>query len=355
MSIPQLSIIVPVYNESGQLPAFFDTLSVQQGVEFELIICDGESSDATLEESNRLAAGYGFPARIIETSRGRSRQLNAGAAVARFDTLLFLHIDSRFTDPEALRKGWNRLKLARQQKGAAVAGHFSLAFGDGSPSHAPLYYHMESKARLDRPECTHGDQGFMLAKSLFEEFGPFDELYPLAEDTRFADKLRTHGHWILFPEIIETSARRFEVEGVVERQTLNSILMNFVSIGFDDFFTQAADIYATQDRAGRLQLYPYYRLIRRLIDSMPFVERLRFWYATGSYVRANAWQIPFYFDTRYQCRFGLKVGEGEHRRLAFHDAWIEPLLDHPPGRALAGFLTWAWFQVVRRRKPNPAQ
>jgi len=30
-------------------------------------------------------------------------------------------------------------------------------------------------------------------------------------------------------------------------------------------------------------------------------------------------------------------------------AWFEPLTGHPPGNALAGLLTWIWFQVVYLR------
>src|SRR5450631_2618475 len=44
---PELSIIVPVLNEAEELPALFATLADQHGISFELIICDGGSSDGT--------------------------------------------------------------------------------------------------------------------------------------------------------------------------------------------------------------------------------------------------------------------------------------------------------------------
>jgi hypothetical protein len=255
-----------------------------------------------------------------------------------------LHIDSRFADAKALLESWSELSRSILRSGDKIAGHFPLKFHRQDDSYPELYYHMECKARLDRKECTHGDQGFMLNKSFFAQLGPFDDHYPIAEDTRFAERVRLQGRWILFPATIETSARRFEVEGIAERQTFNSILMNFVSIGWSDFFKEASAIYATQDSAVRLRLAPYLRLIHTLLKRMPLRQRLSFWYGTGRYVRDNAWQIPFYFDTRYQYRAGFRPGTGVNRRLDFHDKWIETLLDLPPWRALAGFLTWCWYR-----------
>jgi rSAM/selenodomain-associated transferase 2 len=345
MSPPKLSIIVPVYNEREQLRSFLDMLTEQRNIVFELLFCDGGSTDGTPEQLRTLAENYPFSVCIIDCAKGRAAQMNTGVKNAQCDTLLFLHIDSRFSDSLALSKGWFQLETVQRRSFKNIAGHFSLKFHRHNNENSKVYYHMECKARLDRKECTHGDQGFMLKKTFFEEIGGFDTLYPIAEDTRFADMIRLQGEWVLFQTQIETSARRFEVEGVAQRQTLNSLMMNFVSIGWSDFFAEASGVYATQDSAGKLRLAPYLRLIRSLLKKMPFRERLRFWYETGRYVRANAWQISFYFDTRHQYRSGLDPGTGVNRYLGFFDKWIEPLLDHPPARILAGFLTWTWYRL----------
>ena len=346
MQKPLLSIIVPVFNEHDQLAPFFGTLAAQQDVVFELILCDGGSSDGTVEEALRLTVDYPFRIIVLNCKKGRGLQMNAGAEAAAAEMLLFLHVDSLFTDKKALQKGWSALINAQQQSEENVAGHFSLNFNRQDDSYPELYYHMECKARLNRKECTHGDQGFMLARDLFLKLGPFDDHYPIAEDTRFAERVRAQGRWIIFPELIETSARRFEVEGVKERQTFSSLLMNFVAMDWQDFFTEAANIYQTQDRTERLQLLPYLRLIRKLTGIMPLRQRIGFWYATGRYVRANAWQIPFYFDTRYQYWAGIEPGAGVNRRLKIHDQWIESLIDHPPGRVIPGMLTWVWYRIT---------
>lgn len=55
----------------------------------EVIVADGGSQDATA----RRAAQAG--ARVVPSPRGRGRQMNAGAAQAKGDILLFLHADSQ--------------------------------------------------------------------------------------------------------------------------------------------------------------------------------------------------------------------------------------------------------------------
>ena len=353
MQTPQLSIIVPVYNEADQLALFLDNLAEQQNLDFELIFCDGGSSDGTPNQASHLAGRYPYQIHIINCVKGRGPQMNAGAETAAAETLLFLHVDSFFPDVSTLQCSWSTLTDAQQQSDEIISGHFSLKFNRQDTSHPELYHHMECKARLDREECTHGDQGFMLTRKSFIDVGPFDNLYPIAEDTRFAERLRQRGRWLLFPELIETSARRFEVEGIMERQTFSSILMNFIAMDWSDYFKAAANIYQTQDRVGRLQLLPYLKLVGRLLGAMSFNQRLRFWYATGRYVRQNAWQIPFYFDTRYQYRANMLPGTSVNRRLVFHDKWIEPLLNHPPGNLLAAILTWLWYRITLYRLSSP--
>ena len=60
--------------------------------EFEVIVCDGGSADATVETARQCGL------RVIEAPRGRGPQMNAGARLARGETLLFLHADTRLPE-----------------------------------------------------------------------------------------------------------------------------------------------------------------------------------------------------------------------------------------------------------------
>ncbi|PLX78991.1 MAG: glycosyl transferase [Desulfuromonas sp.] len=355
MEKPILSIIVPVLNEAAEVQGFLDCLTMQEDIRFEVVFCDGGSIDGTLDMFDAAAGESRFPIRTIAGKPGRARQMNAGASVATGKFLLFLHIDSRFRDNYALNQGLQMLQRSVESSSRPVAGRFRLRFDTTDRDLAEQLYFWEWKARLNRPECIHGDQGFLLTKADFAALGPFDESLPLAEDSAFAEGFRRVGRWILLPAEILTSARRFALEGVRERQTLNALLMNFVAIGWDRFFEAATDIYRQQDRATRLRLPPYLELIQKLLAEHDWKSRLRLWYRTGVYVRPNAWQIAFQFDVYRARRQHLPPGVSTTPCLNFHDRWFDRITDNRVGNLVSALLTRAWFSLLARRERRVAQ
>jgi hypothetical protein len=83
-----------------------------------------------------------------------------------------------------------------------------------------------------------------------------------------------------------------------------------------------------------------------MLAALPLPRRLMLWYRIGAYVRSNAWQLAVACDQRRWFRRGEDAGAGRPT-LDVYDTWIEPLIDHPPGRAIAAALTWSWFHVTR--------
>lgn len=340
---PELSIIVPILNEAETLPAFFANLARQANIHFELLLCDGGSADGSRELAGQLAAAAPFPCRLLTTERGRGRQLNAGALAATAPLFLFLHVDSAFPHSLALRQAVDALPAGDQR----MAGHFALRFALSAERYSFGYFLAESKARLDLPGCTHGDQGFLLSRNFFRQVGPFDESLPVMEDTRLAEEIRRCGQWLLLPAEITTSARRFETEGVFERQLLNALLMNFAAIGWDDFFRAAPEVYRSQDRTGRLQLAPFFALITRLLKDLPRRQCCALWYRTGGYVRSNAWQLLFAWRARRVFRQGKGpegVANGDIKNFC---RWFDRFTDNPFGWGAAMVLVWCWFQGAR--------
>jgi rSAM/selenodomain-associated transferase 2 len=337
---PELSVVVPVYNEEENVASFLTGMARQQGVRMELILSDGGSDDGSVAQAERCREGLPFPLKVIKGTRGRAGQLNRGAGAAGAPTLLFLHIDSSFPDPLAFRKALDALAAAAEGT-AGVAGHFPLQFHFEEPIPFP-YRCYGAKAALDRPGCTHGDQGFLLSAYFFNRIGPFDTTLPLMEDTFLAEKIRQNGRWLLLPSYIQTSPRRFLSEGLLPRQTLNAILTNLAALGQFGLIEELKGCYQSQHAAQGLQLQPYFSHIKQWIAALPRAERRRFWYATGSYVRGNAWQIPFFFD---QLRGDVQQERGG-KLLAWHDRYLAPLLDIAPANLTAAALVWLWFKLV---------
>jgi rSAM/selenodomain-associated transferase 2 len=343
-----LSIIVPILNEYDTIGDLLNNLSWQRQCSFEVILCDGGSTDGTLDLVRQLLPMLTYPVRIITSERGRGRQLNAGVAAARHDYFLFLHADSQFTGQDALRDGQAALAAGAAQSGGAVcAGHFRLTFRRRTRGRELFYYFLENKARLDRAGCIHGDQGFLMSRAVFLRIGPFDEACPMLEDTRFADRLHANGQWLLLPAELATSARRFEEEGEGLRQGLNAIIMALAAVGRDDFLRALPDLYAAAGTVGRQRLAPCLTGIGTFLAALPLRERRRFWPAVGSYIGSNAWQLAFAFDVRRN--FRKKTGPADSRFpfLGCFDHTLDRILRSRPVGVLLGGVVWLLFKPLQ--------
>jgi len=341
-----LSIIVPILNESDLLLKFLDGLSCQEFCELEVIFCDGGSWDDSVQLVKRAQSSYGFPVKLISSQPGRGKQMNAGAKAASGSWYLFMHIDSMFEEPRALMLALSMLqreKLLPGQKPAA--GHFQLRFQRKEQKPSFSYFFYESKSRLDLPDCIHGDQGLMLNRSFFEELGGFEEHLPFLEDSALVDRVNESGRWVLLPSVLTTSARRFEMEGLRARQTLNALIMNFRYIGWQRFFDELPGIYRQQTEALPLDLLPFWLKIRELLSAMSFKRQWQLWLATGGYVRSQAWQLLYAWHCYAQFRHGqmaiLSSDEILERMTGF-----ERITSNPIGRFISALLVWCWFHLT---------
>src|SRR5664279_2564061 len=96
MPKPFVSIIVPALNEAELIRGFLRNLRAV-APDAEVIVVDGGSDDGTAELSSGLAD------RVLKVSRGRARQMNAGANIALGEVFWFLHADS-LIPPNALEE-----------------------------------------------------------------------------------------------------------------------------------------------------------------------------------------------------------------------------------------------------------
>ena len=204
-----LSIIIPILNEAKILEKMLSRLQPELA-NHELIIVDGGSSDASV----CIAKKYG---RVLISARGRAKQLNAGAAAATGDILLFLHADI-WLEPGALSA------MERALSSGYVGGGFRQKI-DGKNL---LYRAIEMAANLrgEYLKVFYGDSGIFLARSDFQKIGGFPDV-PILEEIGFSKKLRSLGQTTLVDPGIHLSARRWEANGIV-RTTLNNWLITLL-------------------------------------------------------------------------------------------------------------------------------
>ncbi len=349
MAVP-LSVVIPILNESLLLPQLFAMLGEQQGIDFELVLVDGGSTDGSKALADELAALASFPCRIVGAQRGRGRQFNVGVQHSVGEFLLFLHADSQFLDHSALAKALNHLKQAIFQAGhARIAGHFSLRFQQLSSNPSLGDYYLECKARLGRVGTVYGDQGCLLRRCFFDQVGPFEETLGFLEDYYLAQSIHQVGHWLLLPIDLLTSSRRFAQEGFRERQTLNALIMNLAAVDQIDLLKIIPGLYRQQSRTEKLTLTPFFQELASHLAMQTSNKRRLFWYRSGQYLIANAWQLAFWLDVRRAFRQNREPGTGSRACLRFFDRSLF-LLNHPVGYVVAGqaLRLWFWGHWCRR-------
>ncbi|HZD95996.1 MAG TPA: glycosyltransferase, partial [Candidatus Sulfotelmatobacter sp.] len=84
----KISVVIPALNERIALPVLISSLRAFESIQ-EIIVADGGSTDGTQEWCIRKPGIL-----LVHSDTGKGRQINAGAAQATGDLLLFLHADS---------------------------------------------------------------------------------------------------------------------------------------------------------------------------------------------------------------------------------------------------------------------
>lgn len=196
----RLSIIIPALNEAQVITGTLAALQPVRACGHEVIVADGGSLDGTVRLAEPLAD------RVLVTARGRARQMNAGAAIARGDVLWFLHAD---TLPA---QGADRLLIDGMRESRRGWGRFDVRLSGRRPLLRVVEYLMNQRSRLTG--IATGDQGIFVQRELFNAIGGFPDI-ALMEDIAMSRLLRRHGPPLCLSVPVMTSSRRWEEHGVL--------------------------------------------------------------------------------------------------------------------------------------------
>jgi rSAM/selenodomain-associated transferase 2 len=192
----RISVVVPALNEAAQIAATLAPLRSWAERGHEVIVVDGGSDDNTAQ----LAVDAG--ALVVNSTPGRARQMNAGAARASGNALLFLHADTRIPEQadilmtHALRhRPWGRfnVRIAGRSRWLPVVGAM-----------------INLRSRLSG--IATGDQGLFMTRAAFDAVGGFP-LQPLMEDVEICKRLKRLSQPACLRERAVTSGRRWDTRG----------------------------------------------------------------------------------------------------------------------------------------------
>ena len=222
MRVPTISIIIPVLNEAATIE---ETLTrVQKASDVEIIVVDGGSRDETVliaKHLSKILAPF-LPIKVISAAAGRANQMNAGAAVATGDILLFLHADTH------LPTGFETLVRQALQNAGTIAGAFELRI-DAQLRGLRLVEKMVN-VRSRFFSMPYGDQAIFLKAAIFHENGGFPDLL-IMEDFELIRHLKRQGRITIVPAPVITSGRRWQKLGVVKTTIINQLIITGYFLG----------------------------------------------------------------------------------------------------------------------------
>ena len=214
-----LSVVIPTLNAEEGLPQCLNALiqATVRGLVREVVIVDGGSTDQTVEICD--AAG----ANLVTAPKGRGTQLQAGAAQAKCDWLLFLHADT------VLQAGWeDEIEKFLEQvsqgrfKGQEVAAAFRFALDDFGPAARWLEWVVSLRCAVFR--LPYGDQGLLIHKNFYKKLGGYSDA-PLMEDVNLVRRIGWRRMVLLRSQAV-TSPARYHRDGYLKRSLSNLGLLS---------------------------------------------------------------------------------------------------------------------------------
>ncbi len=194
-----ISIIIPVLNEIRQIDTCLKSLQYLRSLGHEIVVVDGGSTDNTLEIVKPLAD------KVISSEKGRGRQMNAGASVAKGDFLLFLHADTRI--PE------NFIDVFNLPEKEECWGCFRVRLSGKQVFFRLIETCMNLRSRFT---CiATGDQALFITRSLFTKSGGFKNI-DLMEDIELCKRLKKIAKPVYINAAVITSSRRWEKNGIIK-------------------------------------------------------------------------------------------------------------------------------------------
>jgi rSAM/selenodomain-associated transferase 2 len=194
-----LSIIMPMLNEAAGIETALQALVPLRARGAKVIVVDGGSNDGTAELARPLS-DY-----VLSARRGRGLQMNAGAAAAKGEVLLFLHADTRLPDNA------DRLILEGLAHTGRQWGRFDVRFDQGGLLRlVALTMNLRSRAT----GIATGDQAMFVTRAAFDAAGGFPSI-ALMEDVALSARLKRVSCPLCLRARVTTSGRRWRQRGAL--------------------------------------------------------------------------------------------------------------------------------------------
>jgi rSAM/selenodomain-associated transferase 2/rSAM/selenodomain-associated transferase 1 len=213
----KLSVIIPTLGEETALQATLDSIG-KPNHDLEVIVVDAGSTDQTVA----IAQQHGC--KVFVGNPGRAKQMNAGAAIATGEHLLFLHGDTRLPSDY-------RLEIQRVLATPIACGAFPLQIDAPGLALRMIEAGVAFRSRI--LHLPYGDQALFFRSADFYAQNGFKQM-SIMEDYELVARMRKTGSIGLASKPVRTSARRWVKRGALRTTLVNQLCVIAYRLGMSD-------------------------------------------------------------------------------------------------------------------------
>lgn len=201
-----ISVIIPTYNEAAHIARLVESLRRHDPTgAVEVLVVDAGSPDGTADVARRAGATV-----LRAPQPGRAAQMNYGAAHATGQVLYFVHADVRIHPA-----------YVAAIAAAVAAGHEAGCYRFRFDSAHPLLRLNSYGTRFRGIMSRGGDQTLFVTRRLFAQLGGFNERFVIMEDFEIIQRIRRVASFLIVPQNVIVSARKYETNGWLRVQLAN--------------------------------------------------------------------------------------------------------------------------------------
>ncbi|MFD2784551.1 TIGR04283 family arsenosugar biosynthesis glycosyltransferase [Hymenobacter rubripertinctus] len=201
-----LSVIIPTHNEAPHIARLVQQLRACAPPEtVEILVVDAHSPDGTAALAEAAGATV-----LLAPRPGRAAQMNHGAAHATGRILYFVHADVGI-HPD----------FAATIEQAVTTGYEAGCYRFRFDSAHPLLRINSYGTRFNGIMSRGGDQTLFITRDLFGRLGGFNERFVVMEDFEIIQRIRRTARFLIVPQSVLVSARKYETNGWLRVQLAN--------------------------------------------------------------------------------------------------------------------------------------
>lgn len=191
--MPLLSVVIPTFRAASVLPGALQSLAGQSWRDFEVVVADGGSDDATVSVAEAHRASLPALKVLSRRDRGIYDGMNRGVAASSSPWFLVLGADDRVHAPDTLARMAEVLQAAPDE---VVLVHGDVRMMGPNATGTPPFGRYGGPFDAERLQTTNVcQQAIAYRRTLFERLGGFDLRYPLHADWAFNLRAALAGPW----------------------------------------------------------------------------------------------------------------------------------------------------------------